>query len=249
MNGFFTEIFFRPILNLLAALYNLIPGHDLGVAIILVTLVVRFLLAPFTRRSLTTQLEMQKIQPELAGIRKQYAHDREAQARAMMEVYRTRKVSPFGSLTPLFIQLPVLIALFQVLSADLASIEPRFFYSFVTPPHNIDPTLGGFLALNEPSIILGVLAGVAQFFQSRMLVIANQPEVKADDTAAMVSRQSMYLIPLVVGITGARFPAGISLYWTVSTLFGLVQQWLILKPRTATKTQVTASPPLSPPHP
>ena len=104
-------IIYNPILNLLVGLYNILPIHDIGVVIILVTLVIRILLAPFMHKSLKSQKSLTALQPKMNELRDKHKDDREAQAKAMMELYKEHKVNPLSSCLPVIIQLPILIAL------------------------------------------------------------------------------------------------------------------------------------------
>src|SRR6185369_17930108 len=115
----YNDIIYRPILNLLVYLYNVLPGHDIGVVIILVTIVIRLILAPFMHKSLKSQKAMNALQPRLTELRDKHKNDKEAQAKAMMELYKEHKVNPLSSCLPLLIQLPILIALYQVLAHSL----------------------------------------------------------------------------------------------------------------------------------
>src|SRR3989338_3874182 len=119
--NFFTTIFYQPLWNALVWFYNILPGHDIGLAIILLTIVIKIILFPFTLQSLRSQKAMQTLQPKLDALKQQYKDDKEGQAKAMMELYKTEKVSPFSSCLPLLIQLPFLFALYRVLQNGLGS--------------------------------------------------------------------------------------------------------------------------------
>ncbi len=110
----FKTILYEPLLNLLVVFYNYIPGHDLGIAIIALTVVIKLVLFPFSQKGIKAQKALQDIQPKLEVIKKKYAHDKEKQTQAIMNFYKENKVNPFSSCLPLLIQLPILIAVFQV---------------------------------------------------------------------------------------------------------------------------------------
>ena len=225
MIGLYNTIIYHPILNLLVFLYNLIPGHDIGIVIIVITILIRLLLAPLMNRSLKGQQAMNAIQPKLNELREKHKGDQQGQAAAMMALYKEHNISPFASCLPLLVQLPILIALYQVfrkaLSGNLAGL-----YSFVHNPGAIDPHLFGVLNLAAPSIVLAILSGLAQFWQSRLMLSKTK---STDPTQRMMTYQTMYVLPIISIAVAWRLPAGLPLYWLVSTLFSVAQQYYIIK--------------------
>ena len=115
----FNEIIFRPLINLLVVVLNFLPGNDLGFAIIVVTLVTRFLLYPLSHKALKSQRQMANLQPQLKEIQKKHKKNREAQSRAIMEFYKENKISPFSGCLPFLVQLPLIIGLYRVFLSDL----------------------------------------------------------------------------------------------------------------------------------
>lgn len=217
----YNSIIYYPLLNLLVVFYNIIP--DVGVVIILVTLIIRVLLAPSFHKSLKSQSAMTAIQPKMNEVRERYKHDKQAQAKAMMELYKEHKVNPMSSCLPLLIQLPILIALYQVFSRALNN-NIQGLYSFVSRPENVSPLFLGFMDLSKPSWALGVVAGLAQFWQSKLMMPKTPNQ---DTTARMMSLQTTYFLPVVSVIIALKLPAGLPLYWIITTLFGVGQQlWI-----------------------
>ncbi len=224
----YNTIVYYPLLNLLVVFYNYIP--DVGVVIILLTLLIRLILAPSFHKSLKSQAAMTAIQPKINEIREKYKHDQQAQGRAMMELYKEHKINPFSSCLPLLLQLPILIALYQVFSKALNN-HIEGLYSFVAKPETISPMFLHFLDLSKPSWILGVIAGLAQFWQSRLMLAKNPG---SQDTAAKVmSVQTTYILPVISVVIALKLPAGLPLYWIVTTLFGVGQQYLINRQKAA----------------
>lgn len=224
----YNTIVYYPLLNLLVVFYNYIP--DVGVVIILVTLLIRLILAPSFHKSLKSQAAMTAIQPKLNEIREKYKHDQQAQGRAMMELYKEHKINPFSSCLPLLLQLPILIALYQVFSKALNN-HIEGLYSFVAKPETISPMFLHFLDLSKPSWVLGVIAGLAQFWQSRLMMAKNPG---SQDTAAKVmSVQTTYILPVISVVIALKLPAGLPLYWIVTTLFGVGQQYFINRQQAA----------------
>ena len=115
MSNLFHAFLYAPILNLLVFLYNIVPGHDLGVAIILLTIIIKLVLLPLSKQSIKSQKSLQDLQPKIDAIKAQYANNKEEMGRAMMNLYKENKVNPFSSCLPLLIQLPFFFAVFRVL--------------------------------------------------------------------------------------------------------------------------------------
>ncbi len=224
------DIIYRPLLNLLVMFYNILPGHDIGVVIILLTILIRLILAPSFHKSLKSQKAMNDLQPKLNELREKYKDDKEGQARAMMDLYREYKINPLSSCLPLLIQLPILIALYQVFNKALAG-NLNGLYNFVHNPGSIDPYFLNLINLAKPSIVLGVLAGLAQFWQSKMMM--PKASQQQDATAKAMSLQTTYVLPVVSIIVAIRLPAGLPLYWIVTTLFAIAQQYYIMRKQSA----------------
>ena len=225
----YNDIIYRPLLNLLVFFYNIIPGHDIGVVIILVTIVIRLLLAPSFHKSLKSQKAMNELQPKLNELREKHKDNKEAQAKAMMDLYKEHKINPLSSCLPLLLQLPILIGLYQVFRVALNSkieIHTRLvgLYSFIRVPVSISPYFLKFLDLSQPSITLGVIAGLAQFWQSKLMMPKTAGQ---DSTMKAMQMQTTYVLPVISMIIAIKLPAGLPLYWIVTTLFAVGQQYYI----------------------
>lgn len=227
----FHTVVYQPIYNALIFLYNLIPGNDLGVAIIFLTIVIRLILYPLAKKQIESQKKMQDLQPEIKKVQEKYKSDKERQGKELMNLYKEKKVNPASGCFPLVVQIIFIIALYQALVAGINFSECKDLYSFVTCPAKIETTLLGILDLAKPSIILAIFAAAAQFFQTKMIMGTAKPvqsEGKAD-FAQIMNSQMLYLGPLLTLFIGARFPAGLPLYWLVMTLFMIAQQYWTLK--------------------
>jgi len=221
----YNEAIYRPLLNLLVFFYNVIPGHDIGVVIILVTILIRLALAPSFHKSLKSQRAMNMLQPKLNEMRERHKDNKEAQAKAMMELYKEHKINPLSSCLPLLVQLPFLIALYQVFSKALHN-NLAGLYSFVNNPGTINPKFLGLVDLGVPNIIFGVIAGLAQFWQSKLMM---PKTAGADTTAKALQLQTTYVLPVISVIIAIKLPAGLPLYWIVTTLFAVAQQYYIMR--------------------
>jgi YidC/Oxa1 family membrane protein insertase len=233
MAQLFTTIFYQPILNLLVFIYDFVPGHDLGITIIILTIVIKALLLPLSKQSIKSQKSLQDLQPKIDEIKKTYAKDKEAMSKAMMQLYKDSKVNPFSSCLPLIIQLPFLFAVFRVFRTGLSNGSLSLVYAFIHQPETINSIAFGFLDLNKPNIVLAILAGAAQFWQTRMMM-SKKPDVKTEGSKdenmmAVMNKQMMYFMPVMTVVIGLSLPGGLSLYWFITTALTILQQMYIFK--------------------
>lgn len=225
----YNTIFYQPLFNLLVFLYNTIPGSDLGIAIILLTVFVKLVLAPFSLQSIRSQRALQAIQPKLKQLQRDHAKDKEKLARETMKLYKEEKVNPFSSCLPLLIQLPFLIAVYHVFRSGILLQNFDLLYPFIQRPETIHTLSFGILDLTQKSAVIAVLAGLSQWWQASML-IRTKPAVQGDaskDEAMMatMNKQMMYVMPAVTVFIGIGLPSGLTLYWLVVTLLTVLQQW------------------------
>ncbi len=239
--GLYTTLLYQPILNLFVWLYNLMG--DAGLVIIVITIAVRLVLYPFYKKQMSAQKSMQDIQPKVAALKEKYKDNKEEQARKMMELYKENSVNPFSSCLPVLIQFPLFIAVYQVLRDGLTKPESLdILYSFVARPEMIDPSFLGLVDLSQSNVVLAVLAGVAQFFQAKMLT-KKRPEIKSEgskdeDTMAIMNKQMMYIMPAMIVFFGLTLPSGLALYWVISTSFMILQQVLVFNKKDGKVTQI-----------
>jgi len=226
MANIFTTIFYQPILNLLVYLYNTVSFHDFGLAIVFLTIILKALLWPLGRSSIKSQKSLQDLQPKLDELKKKYT-DKTELSKATMDLYKENKVNPFSSCLPLLIQLPFLFAVYRVFQ-DGVNNKLEYVYSFIIKPETINLISFGFLDLGKPNIVLAVLAGLAQFWQAKMM-ITKKPAVKStgakdENMAAIMNKQMLYFMPAITIFIGISLPGGLTLYWFVLTLVTVLQQ-------------------------
>lgn len=236
----FKVILAEPMYNLLVWLYQTLPVQDIGLAIILLTIVIKIILWPLTGKSLKGQKALQGIQPKMEELKKRYKDDKEKMAKEMMVLYKTEKVNPASSCLPLLVQLPILIALYRVLLVGVNNEHTYRLYSFIQDPGIIDTTFLNIMDLSKPAIYLAVLAGIAQYFQAKMMIKNRPPKslrekegAKDEDMMATMNKSMLYFMPVMTVLIGSTFPGGLALYWLVVTLLSILQQYLVLrvKPR------------------
>lgn len=226
----YTVLLYRPLFNALILLYNYLPGHDFGLAIISLTILIRLVLYPVAVKALRSQKALQNLQPKLQEIQKQYKDDKERQAKETLELYRVEKINPFSGLFLAIVQIPILIALYRVFWSGLKPSELAQLYGFVANPGHINAVFIGLIDLSKPSILLAIVAGILQFFQTKMLM-PSQPKsgIKNGDMAAMMQKQMMYFFPFITVVILWRLPSALGVYWIVSGAFSIIQQYFIFK--------------------
>lgn len=219
-----------------------IPGIDVGVAVILFTVIVRLILYPLSRSALLAQVKMKEIEPEINKIKRDFKDDRQAQAQKTMELYKVRKIKPFSGVLMIIIQFPILIALISVFYKIIPTIQADLLYSFVNLPH-VSTTLLG-IDMTSKSLVLALLTGIIQFFQLHYSLASHQGRLAAKnspgaapDLASSMNTNMKYFMPIIAfasvyWLIPARFPQAaslIALYWSVSTLFTLGQELYVRK--------------------
>jgi len=231
----YTTIIYQPLFNLLVFFYNIIP--DIGIAIIFLTIIVKVILWPISHKGLKSQKVLQDLQPKMDSLKQKYKDNKEKLGVETMALYKREKINPLASCFPLLLQLPIIIGVFRVFRDMFAeTVDFSLLYSFVKIPEAINPMMLGFLDLSQPQIVLAILAGLAQFWQGRMMLKKNKqknmgPDGKGKDLNLQqtMSKQMMYFMPIITVFIAANFPGGLALYWLVITLLGVLDQYLINK--------------------
>jgi YidC/Oxa1 family membrane protein insertase len=243
MAHFFQVIFYQPILNLLIFLYNTISFKDLGVAIVILTLIIRLVFWPLSQKAIKSQKALQDLQPKINDLKAKYKDDKQAMSVAMMQMYKDNKINPFSSCLPLLVQLPFLFAVYQVFRDGLNN-NLSLTYSFIYRPETINTLAFGFLNLSKPNITLAILAGLAQFWQAKMLV-QKKPAIKTagskdEDMTAIMNKQMTYFMPILTVFIGWTLPGGLTMYWFLTTLLTALQQLYVFRKKDGVSGPTTA---------
>ncbi len=251
----FETILIQPLVNVLVLLYSIIPFHDFGIAIILLTLLIRAVLWPLQATTMKNQKALTALQPEIKKISEKYKNDPQKVQAMTLELYKEKEVNPLSSCLPSLIQLPLMIALYYSI---IKFSEPAFvnlinkdagiwhyLYGWVDSLAFVKSALAGtfnthfmgFFDLSQKAlvstsplvinkeIIFAVVAAVAQFFQMRLMVPKDQKNNQSAQTLGMLS----YMMPLMILYIGLIWPAALPLYWTVTTAVAYLQQWLSMR--------------------
>ena len=224
--------FFRPLYNSLVFLVDLFPYHNMLIAVIVLTVVVRFILAPLSYKSIKTQIQTKKIQPKLKEI-KETISDKQEQARATLALYKENGINPFSNFFLLLIQFPIIIALYRVFQGGI-EFNPEILYSFVNLPETIKTIWLG-LDLASKSYLLAFLAGFTQFlyvqFSTSMRSMTEKKENQSEQEKmmAMVGSSMKYTLPVMITIFAYTLGAPIALYFLTSNVFMICQEFYIQK--------------------
>jgi YidC/Oxa1 family membrane protein insertase len=212
-------------------LYLYLPGRDFGIAVIVLTILIRIILYPLMVNSLRSQKALSEIQPKMKEIQEKHKNDKEAQTKEMMALYQREKINPLGGCLPLLIQLPILIALYQVFWKGLGPDTMHHLYSFIPNPEIINTSFLGLINLTEPNIVLAVLSGIIQFFQTKaMTPQKKKTEGKKDQMSQfsdIMQKEMLYFFPVLTVFILWKLPSAIGLYWIVTGLFSIYQQIMV----------------------
>lgn len=238
MASFFFTILYQPLYNLLVFIYNVAPWGGLGLAIIVMTIIVKTLVLPLTYKSMKAQKELQEIQPKIAEIKEKYKEDKETMAKELMSVYKVHNVNPFASCLPTIVQLFVFIALYKALEAGIHTVDPSILYGFVSNPGTLSPYFLG-MDLSKISIPLAVLSAICQYFQAKQMITRRPPAVARgttpaldEDMTATMNKMMLYLLPIMMLVLGVTtLVGGVTLYILVSTAFTYAMYELFLSPK------------------
>ena len=235
IGNFFHLFFYQPLVNLLIALYVFIPGQSLGIAIILITLLLKIVLYPSTQQSLKSQKTMNELQPKIKEIQKKYKDDKQKQAEEMMNLYKEKKFNPFAGFLPLLIQLPIFIALYQIFRTGIGQSHLALLYSFVPRPQEINQMFLG-TDLSKANIFLAVVVGIAQYFQTKTSLPTKPLKPESGDQmgqfSSMMQNYTLYFFPIMTIMILAALPSGLGLYWLVNTVLSIGQNYLVFNKKT-----------------
>ncbi len=224
----FQTYIFVPLLNALIFLYQNATVESLGVAIILLTLLIRFILFPLFYKSTKSQIVMQRLQPLIQKIQHDHKDDKEKQAKALMDLYRNNDVNPFTSILMVFVQIPILIGLYKLFAIDFSNLQINELYSFVSAPEQINSMFLGLIDLKNRSMLMVGLAAIAQYFQGTS-ALPKYEKGKELSTAEKMTKQMVYMGPAFTLLILWNLPSALGLYWLVTSLFSIVQQIYINK--------------------
>lgn len=233
MSTLYHSLIFNPLYNGLIGLIAVFPWMDAGIAVIIFTIIIKLILFPLSKKAIVTQVRMKELQPELNKIKELYKDNKQEQGLKTMALYKDKGMNPFSSFFLLFIQLPILYALYAVfIRSGLPVINTTLLYSFISVP-TVNMHFLGLLDISKASVLMSLIAAAAQFLQLHYSIASaptnptdkkNNAAPAAADIAQNMTKQMKYIFPVMIFFISYKISAVIALYWTVSSLFTLGQE-------------------------
>jgi YidC/Oxa1 family membrane protein insertase len=256
MGELFNIVFVNPLINVLVGIYHLLEmmqvPYALGFSIIVLTILIRVILWPFTAKQLETTQKMQAVSPELAKLKERFKNDAKRLQQETMLLYKKHDVNPFGGCLPTLIQFllfPALYSVFQTfVSPDKGAILEKFnqvlYFDMLRLTSLQDPTFFGLPLGQSPShlfsampliVLIPLVTGLLQFLQSKMMfttppttaITKAKEKNKEPDFQTVFQKQIIYIIPFTIAFAAFNFPIGLSLYWNTFSVFAMIQQYKI----------------------
>ena len=228
-SAFFSAVIYNPLYNTLVFLIGNIPYADVGIAVILLTILVKIILLPLAQIAIRSQILMNAIKPELDAIREKYKKDKQEQARQTMSLYKEKKINPLAMILPLFVQIPIIFGLYWVFfRGGLPDVNMDLLYSFISVPDVVNMQFIGLVDMGGKSIVIAFLAGITQYIHTKISFpkpnIKNNEQSFKNDLARSMHIQMRYVLPVIVGVISYTISAAIAVYWTTSNLFAIGQE-------------------------
>jgi YidC/Oxa1 family membrane protein insertase len=224
---------YNPLYNGLVFLVGLVPNHDVGIAVILLTILVRLIIYPLSKRAIKAQRDMRAVAPQITKIRDEHKDDKAAETKAIFALYKEHDIHPFSSVLLALVQLPILIGLYWVFSGGgLPAVDVSRLYAFVHVPSLINMHFLGLIDIAaKHNVILALLAGVTQFFYTRLSMgprgVKTATEASfSDDMAKSLDVQARFVLPGIIGVSGYFFVAAVPLYLITSNTVMIIQELL-----------------------
>ncbi len=233
MGAFFHTTLYVPIYNLLILFVDKVPGGDIGLAVVLVTVIVRLIIMPLSFAAQKTARAMKSVEPEMKKLRDELKDNKEEQARAMMALYKKYGINPFASILTILIQLPIVITLYWVFhSKELLTVDTSLLYSFVAVPTVVSPLFLGLILITGSSFVLAGLTAITQYVLA-LYTIPAPPTAKEDksmqgDISRAMTLQMRYVFPIIMAVI-AYASGAIAIYFITSNVFGVIQEYFVRK--------------------
>lgn len=240
-SSIYNTLFYQPLYNALVSLTSFIPSHDIGLAVVFLTIIVKAILTPISHKTIKTQKKLKELEPAMNKIKEDHK-DQQEQALKIMELYREHGVNPFSGVFLMFIQLPIILALFFVFKDGIDLASP-YIYSFVSKPDFISYKLLGLVDLTQKSILLSLLVGVTQFIQVQLSVPPSSPKKEGsevsfgDSLAQSMSFQVKFVLPVFIMFISYGLNTAVSVYWIVNNIFTIIHELYVRRRAAEIKSQ------------
>lgn len=229
---------YEPLYNALIFLVAVIPGNEIGLTVIVLTIIVKLVLVPISHKSIKAQNKIKELDSEVKKIKEKYKNDKQEQAVKVMGIYKEHGVNPLSGVFLLLIQIPIILALYFVFR-DGIDLNSTAIYSFTLKPISVNQTLFYIFDINKISYILAALVAISQFFQAKLSLPPIKPPMKQeissfqDEFARGMNLQMLYILPLFIGFISLKLAPAISIYWITNNIFSIIHE--IFVKREATK--------------
>ena len=230
MTSIYNTLIYLPLYNALVFLTALMPGGDIGLAVVLLTVIVKLILSPLSHKTITTQKKIKELEPEITKIKEVHKNDQQTQAMKIMALYKEHEVNPFSGIFLMFIQIPIIFALFFVFKSGIDLNSPLI-YSFILKPAVISSSFLGIIDLTQKNIILAILVGVTQFIQVQFSLPpvptsekGKDGESFGQDLAKGMNFQVKYVLPIFIAFVSYGLTAVVSVYWIVNNVFTICHE-------------------------
>src|SRR3989344_2381039 len=229
LSNLWNFLLYKPLLNALAFLVSIVPGGDVGIAVIILTIIVKIILFTLSQKSIESEVAMNVLAPELNKI-KSSGVSKEEQARRTFELYKQHKTNPFSGCLLCLIKIQVILALYNVFLKGI-DFQGGLLYSFVHVPEKINMLFLGVLDISQKSFVLAILAGVSQYLQAHFMPKPPSPPPTTSSTPSFgesfsksMNMQMKYIFPFVVVFISYTISGAIALYWITNNIFTVGQQ-------------------------
>ena len=233
ISSFFNAAFYDPIYNALVALVALVPGSDVGVAIIILTIIIRLVLLPFSLSAARTQRTMKFLEPKIKALKEKHKGNKEQEALDTLALYKESKVNPFASILIALIQIPILLALYWVFTSEpFPAINLARLYTLTPIPDIASLEFLGLISVAGKSIFLAALAGITQFLQAHVALSGTMKPSSTGmqgDFQKIIGLQLKYVFPFLIAAISYTTSGAVALYFIATNLAGVVQEWHVLR--------------------
>lgn len=228
----FNTIFYQPIYNLLAFVLSYVPMHDVGISVVVVTLIIKFALYPLSKSAAKSTHSMKKVEDKVKALKEKHKDTPQLLGQELMVLYKEHNIKPFSAILGIIIQIPILIALYFVFSKGFV-FESHQLYSFVSFPENLHTLAFGIIDMTKPFFPLALLVGVSAYLLARRQM-GHIDESKltnsfGDQFQKSLKMQMIYVFPVMFIAISAFLPSVLSVYWLTSNIFSYLQDIKIKK--------------------
>jgi YidC/Oxa1 family membrane protein insertase len=222
MNTIWNTFLYEPIYNSLVFIAQNVANKDVGLAVVILTILIRFVLMPLSKKSIISQYKMRLLQPKIDAI-KAKGLSKEEESKQQFALYKTEKINPFSGCLYILIQLPILFALYFAFIRGID--QPTHLYDFLST-EGLKNTFLGFIDITKPYLPFAILAGITQAIQA--FLAPKPPEVSGTGFQAQftktLSMQTKYVLPIIIIIISAKLAAAVALYWVITNIFSIAQE-------------------------